>query len=298
LPSEAVATARRSGELAVKQARRCDQLFFHPLLNWAAKGGGERLVVYLDMVFFLNFAVDFLLLLGTNRLTGFPSGYLRCLVSSLLGGLYAAMCLLPGFSFLGSALWRFVSLALMGTLAFGWNKSALQRSCVFFLLSMALGGIALCAGREECMGLLLSAVLLWGLCQMGFRNGIGKQEYRVLKLTLGEKTVSMLALQDTGNTLRDPVSGESVVVISPRAARNLTGLTEEDLRAPLETLARRPIPGLRLIPYRAVGAGGLLLGLKIQEAELDGKKQSLLVAFAPEGLGNGDMYQALTGGAL
>ena len=133
---------------------------------------------------------------------------------------------------------------------------------------------------------------------MGFRNGIGKQEYRVLKLTLGEKTVSMLALQDTGNTLRDPVSGESVVVISPRAARNLTGLTEEDLRAPLETLARRPIPGLRLIPYRAVGAGGLLLGLKIQEAELDGKKQSLLVAFAPEGLGNGDMYQALTGGAL
>lgn len=256
------------------------------------------MVVYLDMVFLLNFAVDFLLLLGTNRLTGFPSGYLRCTFSALLGGLYASCCLLPGFCFLGNPLWRFVSLGLMGILAFGWNKSALQRCCVFFLLSMALGGIAISAGREEFVGLLLCAGLLYILCRMGFGSGMGKQEYRVLKLTFGEKTVSMLALQDTGNTLRDPVSGESVVVISPKAARNLTGLTEEEIRSPLETLTRRPIPGLRLIPYRAVGAGGMLLGLRIPEAELDGKKQSLLVAFAPEGLGNGDVYQALTGGAL
>ena len=30
------------------------------------------MVVYLDLVMLLNAAVDFLLLLGTNRLTGFP----------------------------------------------------------------------------------------------------------------------------------------------------------------------------------------------------------------------------------
>lgn len=256
------------------------------------------MVVYVDMVFFLNFAVDFLLLLGTNRMTGFPAGYLRCLAASLLGGVYAAGCLLPGFAFLGSPLWRLVSFVLMGLLAFGWNRSALSRCSVFFLLSMALGGIAQSSGRKEYSGLLLCAVLLLALCWAGFDNGIGRQAYRKLKLTLGEKTVSMLALQDTGNTLRDPVSGESVVVISPKAAQSLTGLTQEELSSPLETLTHRPLQGLRLIPYRAVGAGGMLLGMRIYDAELDGKKRSLLVAFAPEGLGTGDVYQALTGGAL
>lgn len=256
------------------------------------------MIVYLDMVFFLNFIVDFLLLLGTNRLTGFPSGYLRCAVASLLGGVYAASCLLPGFSFLGSALWRLVCLVLMGILAFGWNKSALSRCCAFFLLSMALGGIAQSAGREESRSLLLSAGLLLALCWLGFGNGTGNQEYRLLKLTWKDRTVSMLALQDTGNTLRDPVSGESVVIISPEAAYRLTGLTRTELSSPLETISGHPMLGLRLIPYRAVGAGGMLLGMRIRDAELDGKKRSLLVAFAPEGLGAGEVYQALTGGAL
>lgn len=297
MPSETVERDTSALELAVKPGRRCDQLFFCPLLNWDSERGGERLPDYLKMVFLLNFSVNFLLLLSADRIFGCPSAWLQCLLSALLGGLYGAGCLLPGFSFLGSPLWRLVSFALMGFLAFGWSRSAVQRSCIFFILSMALGGIAISAAREERAELLLWALLLLGLCWLGF-GGKGGQKYRILKLARGEKTVSLLALQDTGNTLRDPVTGEGVVIISPAAARNLTGLTDAELRSPLETMARHPLPGLRLIPYRTVGSCGMLLGLRIREAELDGKKKSLLVAFAPEGLGNGDAYQALTGGSI
>ena len=75
------------------------------------------MTVYLDLVMGLNFAVDFLLLLGTNSLAGFPPGVRRNLWASALGAVYGAGCLLPGMGFLGNSFWRLVFLALMGAAA-------------------------------------------------------------------------------------------------------------------------------------------------------------------------------------
>ena len=45
--------------------------------------------IYLDLVVILNFLVDFLLLLGTNRLSGFPASPLRAAAAAALGALLA-----------------------------------------------------------------------------------------------------------------------------------------------------------------------------------------------------------------
>lgn len=255
--------------------------------------------VYLDLVIMLNFLVDFLLLLGTNRLSGFPPGRLRCGAASVLGAIYGGACLLPGFRFLGNLLWRSVSLCLMAVIAFGWGRSAWKRGAVFVLLSMALGGIALNFGRQDFLALLAAAGLCWLLCRISFDGGTGNREYIPITLHYGDKTASLLALRDTGNTLRDPITGEQVLIVSGEVAQRLTGLSREQLQAPLETLARRPVPGLRLIPYRAVGqSGGMLLALRFDNVKIGSRQQSAIVAFAPEGLGKGSIYQALTGGAI
>ena len=109
--------------------------------------------------------------------------------------------------------------------------------------------------------------------------------------------MNLTALRDSGNTLQDPVTGESVLVIGPKAAEQLTGLNPQQLRTPLESLGS--LPGLRLIPYKAVGcSGGMLLAKRFERVKIGKKWGRVLVAFAPEGLGEGQMYQALTGGAL
>lgn len=255
--------------------------------------------VYLDLVMLLNFLVDFLLLLGTNRLSGFPGAPGRCALAALLGAVYSGACLLPGFSFLGNLLWRTVSLGLMGLLAFGWNRSALKRSGVFLLLSMALGGIALNFGRGDFLGLVLAAVLCWLLCRLAFGDTVGGREYVPVTLCYGDKTASLLALRDSGNTLRDPITGEQVLVIAGEVAQRLTGLTEEQLKKPLETMAQHALPGLRLVPYRAIGqSGGMLLAMRFPAVKIGSRQQSAIVAFAPEGMGRGSMYQALTGGVI
>lgn len=255
--------------------------------------------VYLDLVMILNFLVDFLLLMGTNRLSGFPLAVGRCAWGALLGSIYSGGCMLPGFRFLGNLLWRCVSLGAMAVVAFGWGKSSWKRCGVFLILSMALGGMAISMGRNDFFSLVLAAGGCCALCRVAFGKAVGSQEYVPLTLTYEDHTVSVLALRDTGNTLRDPITGEPVLVVGADVAWRLTGLTEQQLKSPLETLAKQPIPGLRLIPYRAVGqSGSFLLGLRMEQVKLDDKKTSAVVAFAAEGLGRGEMIQALTGGVL
>lgn len=257
------------------------------------------MAVYLDLVMILNFLVDFLLFLGTNRLSGFPPEPWRCALGALLGSLYSGASMLPGFRFLGRGVWPAVWLAVCAMAAYGINRSALKRGAVFVLLSMALGGIALSLGRGDFLTLVLAAGGLWLLCRFSFGEGVGEREYVNLSLSYEGRQVNMIALRDSGNTLTDPITGQPVLVISGEAAQRLTGLTPEQLSHPLETLASGCIRGLRLIPYRAIGQGsGMLLGMRLDNVTVGKKKQSTVVAFAQEGLGSGSMYQALTGGVI
>lgn len=255
--------------------------------------------IYLDLVVILNFLVDFLLLMGTNRLAGYPPGIGAAARAAALGGIYAGACMVPSLRFLGGSFWRLVSLCLMALIAFGWNRSALQRGAVFVLLSTALGGIALGFGNGSFAVLILAAGVLWLLCRFGFRGSMDTKEYIPVELTYDGKTLNLIALRDTGNTLRDPVTGEQVLVAGADVASQLLGLSEHQLQHPVETLAAGMIPGLRLIPYQAVGQpGSMMLALRFEHAKIGTIQGSPLVAFAPQVLARGEVYRMLTGGAV
>lgn len=253
--------------------------------------------VYLDIVIFLNFLVDFLLLLGTNRLCGYPPKSGRAALAAAVGGIYGGCCLLPGFGFLSNVLWRTVSLGCMALIAFGISVSALRRGIVFVLLSMALGGVAMGLNGVGFWKLAVSALCICLLCAVGFRGKIRQDKLIPVELVHEGRKICLTALQDTGNTLRDPITGKPVLVVGADVAKRLTGLSQMQLQRPVESVGA--IPGLRLIPFRAVGKeNGLLLALKISQVKIGPWQGSGLVAFAPEGLCSEGTYQALTGGTV
>lgn len=254
------------------------------------------MTVYVDGVFFLNTIVDILLILGATRLCRIPVKIYRAIAAGLFGGIYAAVCLLPGFHFLGNILWRIVSLAVISVIAYGISLSTIRRGIVFALLSLALGGAAMGLGRGGMFGILSAAGVLCLLCWFGFNGeSIGKH-YVPVELAYGEKRLSITALHDTGNTLTDPITGRQVLVVGADVAKRLTGLTEESLRNPVESLNK--LPGLRLIPYKYVGGNGFMLAMRFSDVKIGKWEGSSLVAFAPEGLSDEGTYQALTGGVL
>lgn len=260
--------------------------------------GGECFGVYLDLVVVLNFLVDYLLLLGVNLLTGMPIHWHRSALAAAFGGIYAGSCLLPGFSFLGNAMWRAVSLGLMSGIAFGWNAGAIHRGCLFVVLSMALGGIALGLQKSSFLGLLLAAIGLAFLCTLGFSGIKRYQEYLPVELTFRGMEWKLTALRDTGNTLKDPLTGEPVMILGAKEAERLTGLTRQQLTNPVQTMLDHSMAGLRLIPYRTVDqTEGMLLAISCDRVRIGQERGGKLVALAPQDFPEHGAYQALTGGA-
>jgi sigma-E processing peptidase SpoIIGA len=252
------------------------------------------MVVYADGVMLLNFLVDLLLILGTNRMTGHPATVGRASVAAALGGVYSGACLLPGFRFLGNLLWRIVSLATMSGIAFGCNRSGLKRGAFLALLSMAMGGIAMGFGTGRLAAVIFGGGVLFLFCLLWGGQGLPAR-FADMEIRFGQKVCHGTVLRDTGNLLRDPVTGQAVTVAGSRIAREMLELTPEELKDPVSLLASRQIPGLRLIPYRAVGSGGMLAAVKADEVRIDGRKVGTLVAFSPEITGR-DGFEALTGG--
>lgn len=255
--------------------------------------------IYLDLVIVLNFLVDLLLILGTNRLAGFGAQAPRAALAAAVGAGYAAICFLPGFSFLGNLFWRLAALTGMSAIAFGCGKSAVRRGVLFVFLSMALGGIALGIGNGGIGALILAALGVAILCTLGFCGRPGQEKFVSVCVCYGERRLHMTALLDTGNTLRDPISGTPVLVVGAPEARKLLDLTADELLRPAQTLERLGKRGLRLIPYHAVGqSAGMLLGLRADRVEINGRHQEMIVAFAPQTIGQGKVYQALAGGIV
>ena len=255
------------------------------------------MVCYLDVVMLLNFLVDFLLLLGTNRLAGYPAGYIRSAAAAAFGGGYAGVCMISQMRFLGNALWRLVSLVLMAVIAFGCNRSTLRRCVLFVFLSMALGGIVSGLESKSFPVLIFAAGSVALMCWTGFLGKSGKGAYVPVELTYGGKTYKLTALCDTGNMLSDPVTGQQVLVAGADIGFDIFGFTPNQLADPIITMERSPICGLRLIPYRAVGqTAGMLLAVRLDKVMINGQRAGDLVAFAPNSFGKTEAYQALTGG--
>lgn len=240
-----------------------------------------------------SFLVDILLLLGTNRLFGYPPGLGRCSLGAAVGALFALGSTLPGLWFLGNVFWRTVMIVLISMVAFDIEKTTLYRGGIYWLLHMALEGITM--DTQKLWIPVLAAVGICLMCTVGYYRGCGMQRYVPVELHYGGRQLKLTALRDTGNMLIDPVTGQSVLVVGADAAQTLIGLTREQLRQPVESIGA--IPGLRLIPYKTIGQGsGFLLGLRMGNVQIGSRCGSRVVAFAPESLGTELTYQALTGG--
>lgn len=280
-------------------------------------------VVYLDAFLALNFAVNYLLLAGAARLDGAALRRGRCVLAAVLGAGYGALSLLPAAAFLEHPVCKAGAAVGMLLVAFGWRERLLRTGALFLLLSCAFGGgvlllamvkgggvgsVGLLGSRLGMRGILVAAALSYGclslLLKGQFTHARTAGELLPLTLVRGERSVTVLALRDTGNTLQDPLTGRPVVVVEGEQVSPLLpevpGLDRQKLSHPVELMGELEETGLRfqLLPYRAVGVEcGLLLALRMDRAEYGDKThRNCLAALSPTPLSDGGGYCALIGG--
>ena len=282
-----------------------------------------RVTVYLDELAALNTALNYLLLAGSARLGGGAMRRWRLLAAAAFGGVYAAAAMAPELAFLRAGGMKAVAAAGMLLIAFGAARRTLRLGALFLALAFCLGGtVFLCTqafGGDvlllpsgayypvSTLGLLLLAGSGYLIAYVVFSRIAehGGGEITPLRLRLNGRSAELRALRDTGNTLRDPITNERVLVADWQTLARLlpeAAITAQALQSPdalMRTLTERyPALRFRLIPYRAVGTqAGLLLAVRCT-AERDGKTKQILTAFSPTPVSDGGNFNALTGGCL
>ena len=262
------------------------------------------MTVYADEAFLLNGAVDYLLLVCAAKLGGGRILRLRLALAAAFGGVYAAAALFPALAFLRQLPVKLASLAAMLLIAFGAGRGTLRTGALFFAAVCAFGGAAVAAAQlfgtgvlvlpggtfyaVSGLGLLLLAGILYALCYTVFACTVQHGgEIRTLRLRLGGRSVQVRALHDTGCTLRDPMTGERVLV------------AEAGVLQALLLKTRDPALPARLLSYRSVGTqAGLLLCLRCEAQDGPGEMKRCLAAFSPTPVSDGGSYHALIGGEI
>ena len=186
-------------------------------------------VVYIDLLFLLNLIANYLLLLAAGRMAGAVLIRWRIGLGAAAGALYAALIFLPGLDWLAAWPCKLAAGVLLALVAYGGERNFLRITVLFFGASAALAGAVL---GFELLGsasltleygvlytpvdirlLLLSFTVCYFVLSLFFRR-VGQHGGKLtsLKITLGEQTVDVTALRDTGHTVTDPADNRPVVV--------------------------------------------------------------------------------------
>ena len=276
-----------------------------------------------EILFAINAAIDTGLLACSARLCGEQLHWKRLALAGMLGGGYAVAAMLPGLGFLQHGLIRICAAGLMGLTAFGASARLCRLLTVFAAGACGFAGLVLAVTQLTGTGFLtlsggsyypvsaqaLAAVgaVSLAVCRLMFSSCAQhtSRAFEELTLVLGDQKVHLRALIDTGNTLKDPLSNEPVLVADWAAAAKLLpqqALCRADFENAPELMRRlarqQPELRLRLIPFRSVGVSrGMLLAVRC-EAEGETRRKPVLVAFSPTQVSGHGEYEALTGGAV
>lgn len=201
-----------------------------------------------------NFVMNLLVLSVGARAAG-SVRWRRVTAASFVGTVYAGAAFVYFPQLRGFAA-QTCCLLLMSLILFGrrrrWLKGCLCTavSCVFAGGVMTLLGRKLPAGSPLMTGAGWMIVAVCAFFGDGIRSGNGMNGQVLLKIATRMGSTEVEALIDTGNRLREPLSGLPVVVVGRRCLR---GVLDDSC---LERSGRRLPPGFRIIRYGALGGNG------------------------------------------
>ncbi len=189
--------------------------------------------VYVDILIITNIYVDFLLIKSTSIITHSRLKTFRGIAAAVLGSLFSLVIFLPKIPSPGLAAVKLFSAAPVVLTAFGYESGSayFKRLFVFFMTSFIFAGLGSAAssflggrvmisrngviyGNFSMPVLIASTVGAYAVIQLYKRAADVSEKGGVYTITarLGSKTVSFRALADTGNSLRDIITGKPVII--------------------------------------------------------------------------------------
>ena len=253
-------------------------------------------VIYVDVLFLMNFSADFIILSLTARLLRRDTTKCRLLLTALFGGLYAVVATLF-LSGLSGYLATLFALALMVYFAYGYRCfSRYLRTCLaVWLISALFGGVITLVwahlsrflGESEIRAdtgaklvfFLLASIFGYLLVRLSSRlSGLGEERSVRVRISVGSARRTLELLADNACFLREPLSGKAVIILSRNSA---VGLFPDSILSAGEgetpSLTGEQRRRYYAIVYKTVGGRRIMHGYRPDKVELlhAGKRREL-----------------------
>ncbi len=159
------------------------------------------------------------------------------------------------------------------------------------------------------IGAIISSIIIITAFKIVKTKITPKDIYYTIKIKLNQKQIETTAIVDTGNMLKDPITGRPVIIVEStilediipqeilQNIENIIGGEFDNVTEPLQEY----ISKLKLIPYSSLGKqNGMLLGIKADEIEIKKeeetiKKENIIIGIYNKTLTKRGEYRALIG---
>lgn len=261
------------------------------------------MTVYLDIVFFENVLMNYIIIFATGVVVKEKLSKFRILISSVIGAIYTIIMYLNIISIYSNFIMKLVLSIAMVYIAFKPKtfKKLIRKLIIFYLVSFVFGGCVFAlmyfiqpqlaqirngvfVGAYPLKVALIGGLISFAIIQISFKivkTKLSKKDmiYQI-EITINNKSIKIKALLDTGNLLKEPITGLPVVVTEHTSLYSVLPTevlnnTEKILGGDTDELMKNDelskiISRFRMIPFSSLGKqNGLLLGIKADSINIE-----------------------------
>ena len=248
--------------------------------------------IYLDVLFCVNFIIDYIILVTVKAFLNHGCKRRRLLLGAVVGGVCSFVILLPPVPSGISMVVSLLTAVLVSASAFCpvSTKQFIKLTAAFFMISFGYCGLMIAVWIMFSPGnlvirnssvyidispfvLILTTVFCYVILRVllriiSIRKNISPGCH--VSLEIFGRTIECSGMIDTGSSLKEPFSGEPAVVFR----RELLG----DLQDRLFSGDKLLNSGIRLIPFNSVGGEGVLRAVRPNRIRITIGKESYIVS--------------------
>lgn len=293
------------------------------------KKRGDALTIYLDIIFLENLCINCIILLATTLILKKEYSIIRILLSSLIGSLYAVLVYLSISEIFSNFILKILLSICMVYVAYNSKnlKVLLKQLLIFYLTSFTFGGVAFALlyfikpqeilvkdgvliGTYPIKIALAGVILGFIIITFAFRNIKKKFSKKDMfcnaTIFFEEKSKNIRAMIDTGNLLKEPLTGSPVIVVQKNSLQDffpqiILDNADKIVLGNTDVSLGKYASKFRVIPFTSLGKeNGLLLGIKVDSVQieyddLDYCLKNAVIGIYDKKLTKNDTYCALVG---
>ena len=257
------------------------------------------MTIYIDVVLIENLIMNYIIIYATAIVLKVKIRHLRIIISSLIGAIYSVLSYISDLEIYNNLFLKIFLSIVMVYIAFSPQniKTLMKQILIFYLTSFLFGGVAfaliyvikpqeilmkngLFLGMYPLKTVFLGAIVATAILITAFKvvkSNITKKDMMCnVSIELNNKTVNIKTMIDTGNMLKEPISGLPVIVVENTALYelipkeildNLDDILGGDFQKIPDNIKSTYIAKLKWIPYSSLGKqNGMLVGIKADKA--------------------------------